>query len=305
ITVAKLGEAEVMADAGLQEILLAYPVVGDQKVRRLASLAERISLTVSVDSVSTAREIARAAKERGVRIGTLVEFDTGFGRCGLPIAQEAMSVVSEIVALPCLDFQGVLVYPGHFLVGPEERERLLETENERLRLLVELLQAEGLQCQVVSGGSTPTAYMAHRFVGINEIRAGTYIFNDGNEVGCGAATYEECAVSVLTTVVSTSVAGRAVVDGGSKTLSSDGLLTGNRTGYGYVREDAQMVLETLSEEHGQLDVSRATRRVAVGDRLRIVPNHVCPCVNLHESVYGVEGETVVVEWRVDARGRVR
>jgi D-serine deaminase-like pyridoxal phosphate-dependent protein len=189
--------------------------------------------------------------------------------------------------------------------GACERERLIAEENATLARLFRLLDAAGIEHPLVSGGNTPAAYSSHRFQGVTEIRPGTYVFNDKNTVCAEAATYQDCALTVLTSVVSTSVSGKAMVDAGSKTLSADSLLSGDRQGFGYVLEDPGISVEGLSEEHGHLDVTRASRPLRLGDKLRIVPNHVCTCVNLHDVLYGVEGDKVVCEWNVAARGRVR
>jgi D-serine deaminase-like pyridoxal phosphate-dependent protein len=305
ITVAKVGEAEVMAAAGLDDILIVYPLVGRAKWDRVAVLAQRTRVTVAVDSFEAAEGLASAVRDGGACVGLMLEFNTGFGRCGLPIEESSLGVLDRIRALPGLEWRGILVYPGHIMGTASGRERMLEAENETLRRLFALLDAARIECPVVSGGNTPAAYLSHRFHRVTEIRPGTYIFNDKNTVCAEAATWDDCALAVLATVVSTSVAGKAIIDAGSKTLSGDGLLTGDRQGYGHVIEDPAIVIEDLSEEHGHLDVRRARRRLRVGDRLRIVPNHVCPCVNLHDTLYGVEAEDVVVEWTVAGRGKVQ
>lgn len=305
ITVAKLGEAEVMVDGGIEDVLIAYPLYGEDKWRRLMSLAGRAQITINLDSVEIARAISDRAKEAGVRLKMLVEFDTGMKRCGLPVEPDSMSVVKQILDLPALEFQGVLIYPGHFLEDPEERTRLLHLENEMMSNLVDWFAAESIPLPTLSASSTPTAYMSHLFTGITEIRPGTYIFNDKNTVCCQAATYDDCAVSVLTTVVSNRVPGRAVIDGGSKTFSSDRLLSGDNVGFGYVVEDPQVEVVYLSEEHGHFGMDRATTRFEVGDRVRVIPNHVCACINMHDKIYGVQGEDVVAEWQVLGRGKVQ
>ncbi len=305
ITVAKLGEAEVMVQAGLADILIAYPIVGREKAARLAALAERASLMVSLDSEEAVRGISRSAQERGVRVGVLVELDVGFRRCGLQRPEEAVALARLIQDLPNVDFRGLMFYPGHFMVSEPERRRLLEDVNVRLRRFYEAFDRAGLLIAIVSGGSTPTAYSSHEFAGVTEIRPGMYIFNDRTMVGLGVARLEDCALSVLVTVVSTSVSGRAIVDGGSKTFSNDRYRAGDGRGFGLVREDPEAEVEALSEEHGHLDISRSLRRYRVGERLTIIPNHVCTVMNLHDEVYGVRGDQVEAVWRVAARGRVR
>jgi D-serine deaminase-like pyridoxal phosphate-dependent protein len=158
---------------------------------------------------------------------------------------------------------------------------------------------------VVSGGSTPTAYESGLFQHVNEVRPGTYIFNDRNTVAISAASLNDCALSVVVTVVSTAVSGHAVVDGGSKTFSYDRFQGGDGSGFGIVREDPAAAVERFSEEHGHLNISRSERSYRVGDRLSIIPNHVCTTVNMHDEIYGLRGEQVEAVWRVAGRGKLR
>jgi D-serine deaminase-like pyridoxal phosphate-dependent protein len=302
ITVAKLGEADVMAAAGLEDICIVYPLVGDAKWRRLLALAERARISVALDSEPLARQIAWRAIARGVTVGVRAEFDTGFGRCGMPIGERSVEAAARIRDLPGLRWEGISLYPGHITATRAERGPLIERENETLARLFTMLDARGIPYPVVSGGNTPAAFLSHLCTGVNEIRPGTYIFNDNNTVSAESAEYADCAATVLATVVSTSVAGHAIIDAGSKTLSSDRLRRGE--GYGHVLEHPGITLGGLSEEHGHLELPPGTT-LTVGDRLRIVPNHVCTCMNLHDRVWGVQRDTVVEEWRVAARGQVR
>lgn len=304
ITVAKLGEAEVMAAAGLTDILIAYPIFGELKWRRLVSLAERATITVAMDSLEIARAISAHAVEHGVSVGIRVEFDTGFHRCGLPISNRSIEITKRVRELPGLRWDGIQLYPGQIMGTRASRETSIPAENETIQKLLELLAANRIECPVVSGGNTPAAYECHRFKGVTEIRPGTYIFNDRNTVDAEAATYSQCAATVLATVITTSVEDKAMLDAGSKTLAADTLLSGARTGYGYIPDDPGLVLEDLSEEHGHLDLRGATRTWRLGDRVRIVPNHICPCINLQDQVYGVRGTEVVEVWSVAGRGKL-
>jgi D-serine deaminase-like pyridoxal phosphate-dependent protein len=156
----------------------------------------------------------------------------------------------------------------------------------------------------VSGGSTPTLFESHRIAGLNEIRPGTYIFNDKNTVASGACSYQDCAASILVTVVSTAVSGQIIVDGGTKTFSSD-QFTGVGRGFGHVAELPGAVFKQMNEEHGYIDVRGARRTCRHGERLQIVPNHVCAAVNLHETIYGVRGDVVEETWCVEGRGKLQ
>ena len=305
ITVAKLGEAEVMLKAGLQDLLIAYPIVGPTKTKRLAELALRAMVTVSLDSEAAARGISEAMVKRGAEVGVLVELDVGFGRCGVANENDALSLAQKISSLPGLEFKGLMFFPGHFGVAPDDRAVLRKQVNEFLDRCYEAFERAGLPFAIVSGGSTPSRYESEFFHGVNEVRPGTYIFNDRSTVGVSAATIDDCALSVLVTVVSTSVSGRAVIDGGSKTFSSDTYHAEHGRGFGLIKEDPAADIERLSEEHGHLNVSRSPRKYTVGERLMIIPNHVCTTVNMHDEIYGVCGEEVETVWQVAGRGKVR
>lgn len=305
ITVAKVGEAEVMAAGGLRDILIAYPVVGAQKVARLAALAKTVNITVALDSREAAEGISAGVVAAGVTIGVLVEINTGFGRCGVTIGPDAVALAQYVQSLPGLRFRGVMVYPGRFLTDASQREVLLADERQKCQAILDDFHAAGIPIDVFSGGSTPSAPMSERIPGVTEIRPGTYIYNDMNTVGTGVCALEDCAASVLVTVVSTAVPGRAMIDGGSKTFSSDRLRAGLEGGFGYIREDPTALLAGFSEEHGHLDISKSSRTYRVGDRLRVIPNHVCAMINLHCEVFGVRGDHVEVVWNVEGRGKLR
>jgi D-serine deaminase-like pyridoxal phosphate-dependent protein len=305
ITVAKLGEAEVMLNAGITDMLIAYPIVGPEKTTRLARLAERASLTVSLDSEEVARGLSEATTREGTKIGILIEMDVGFGRCGISHEADVLALARKIADMSGLEFRGLMFFPGHFGVAPDERVAMRVQVNDFLKQTLEVLSDAGLPVAIVSGGSTPTAYEGSFFYGVNEVRPGTYIFNDRNTVAISACTLDDCALSVLVTVVSTAVSGHAVVDGGSKTFSYDHFQGGDGRGFGIVKEDPGAEIERFSEEHGHLNLQRSERRYRVGDRVSIIPNHVCTTVNMHDEIYGVRGERVEEIWRVEGRGKVR
>lgn len=305
ITVAKIGEAEVMLEAGITDMLIAYPIIGKGKAEKLAELATRANISVSLDSVEVAKAISDEAKKNDARIGILVEMDVGFHRCGVTTEDEVWNIARSVADLPGLEFKGLMFFPGHLQVPEKERAELRVAVNDFLSRALAKLEDAGLPVEIVSGGSTPTAREGHLFTGVNEIRPGMYIFNDRNMLAVGVATIEDCALSVVTTVVSTSVPGRAIVDAGSKTLSSDRHEAANGRGFGMVKTDPDADVERLSEEHGNLNISRSTRAYRVGERLEIIPNHVCSTVNMHNQIYGVRGERVESVWEVAGRGKVQ
>jgi D-serine deaminase-like pyridoxal phosphate-dependent protein len=216
LTVAKTSEAEVMMRASPPELLIAYPVLGDAKTGRLVKLADQTKVTVSVDSIPVARELAAAAKKAGVRLGILIELDTGLHRVGLTAGEALRQLALMVAESPALRFEGLAFYPGHVKAADPVGGATLLSSERVLRTAIATLDHLGLNPQVVSGGSTPAMAMSHWLPSMNEIRPGTYIFNDRNTVFSGACTWEDCAASVVTTVVSTSVPGRVILDGGSK-----------------------------------------------------------------------------------------
>ena len=316
ITVAKLDEAEVMIDAGLDDLLIAYPIVGPTKTRRLADLAQRATITVSLDSETAARGISAALAERGVQssaggthssgnnVNILVELDVGFGRCGVSNETEALKLAQTVSSLSGLNFEGLMFFPGHFGVDPDQRKVLTAQVNELLDRCLNTFAKSHIPLHTISGGSTPSGYESHLLHGMNETRPGTYIFNDRNTAGVAAASLDDCALSVLVTVVSTSVSGHAAIDGGSKTFSSDRYQAEDGRGFGLVKDDPAVEIERFSEEHGHLNIVRSEHRYKVGDRLAVIPNHVCSTVNMHDEIYGVRGERVETIWRVAGRGKV-
>jgi D-serine deaminase-like pyridoxal phosphate-dependent protein len=163
----------------------------------------------------------------------------------------------------------------------------------------------GIEVRIVSGGSTPTLFHSHQLTGLNEIRPGTYIYNDMNTVRSGACSLDDCAASILVTVVSTARSGQMIIDGGSKTFSSDLPMNAPERIFGRVVEAPECVFHTMNEEHGFIDISHAGRAFSIGDRVRIIPNHICPAVNLHERVYGMRNDEVEQVWEVEGRGKLQ
>ncbi|HZT31166.1 MAG TPA: alanine racemase [Bryobacteraceae bacterium] len=302
LTVAKVGEAEVMLRSEPPDLLLAYPLFGRQKLARLMQVARRTRVTVSLDDPTAAAELAAAARQAAVEVGVLAEMDVGMGRVGVDPGSEVVELARRVAGLPFLRFEGVAFFPGH--INPSLEDGQIERLAETVGQVVQSVRAAGLEVRIVSGGSTPLLYHSHRIRGMNEIRPGTYIFNDRNTALWGGCALADCAATILTTVVSTARPGQVVIDAGSKTLSSD-LAVNGAEGYGQVVEAPAAVVRRLNEEHGYVDIREVSGTWKIGDRLHIIPNHVCVTVNLQESVYGIRGETVEQVWEVEARGKVR
>ncbi len=306
LTVAKVGEAEIMARCGERGLLVAYPVWGERKWKRLAEIAMRIPVTVALDSLDCAQGLHRHASSAGARIGVLVEADLGMRRCGAPSDGAAAKLAQSISRLPALRLEGVLFYPGHVIPAlPRGRSDLDELARQVERLLARF-RRDGLPTGVVSGGSTPSLYHSHQLPGLTEIRPGTYVFNDCTQVAMGSCGWDDCAATVQVTVVSRPAADRAVIDGGSKTFTSEPLRPSGGTTYGRVLDLPGAEFRRMNEEHGMIDLRGCEGpRPRIGDRLRIVPNHVCVTVNMHELAHGVRGEAVEEWWPVEARGKIR
>ncbi|MBY0372563.1 MAG: alanine racemase [Bryobacteraceae bacterium] len=304
LTVAKTGEAEVMTASGTPDLLIAYPTVGARKLARVAALARSTQVTMSLDSLEVAQALSDAASAAQVQIGVLVEIDVGLNRVGVTIGPDLTTLLTTVIKLPSLRFEGLAFYPGQVKKLDAEGEAEITAIASRLDQALALVRASGIECRIVSAGSTPTWNHSHGMSGVNEIRPGTYIFNDRNTVLSGACHWADCAASILTTVVSTARPGQAIIDGGSKTFSSDRLANSTEVTFGALVEDREARFHKMNEEHGFVDISQCSRAFRVGDRLRFIPNHICVAMNLHEQVYGIRGDQVEEVWRVEARGKL-
>jgi len=303
LTVAKVGEAEVFA-AICDDLLLAYPIVDPAKARRLAAVAEGRTVRVAVDSEFAVRVLAEAARERGVTFGLLADLDVGFGRTGCMTPAETARLGRAIAETKGVRFDGLFLYPGH-VGGPYEGQvKTMGPVSERVGEALGLLKADGLEAKVVSGGSTPSLMQSHLDPHLTEVRPGTTVYNDVNTLAGGYCELADCATRVAATVVSTAVAGQVVIDAGSKTLTSDRCGPDPGRGMGLVVEYPDALIRGLNEEHGMVDVSRCGRSPRIGERVTIVPNHVCPCVNLHDLFWWTEDGETARAMPVDARGRV-
>ena len=292
ITCQKLGEAEIMADAGLSDILLTFNIIGAAKLARLKALADRITLSVVADSAYAVGGYAETFANGSAPMTVLVECDTGMGRCGVQIPHEALTLARQIDAAPGLHFGGLMTYPP--AGRPEEAA-------DWLRAARSLLSDAGLPPERISSGGTPDLW-PRAFAGIaTEHRPGTYIYMDRSMIERGTCTVEDCALSVLATVVSAPAPGRIVVDAGSKTLSSD---TMGMQGFGLLPAFPEARIGSLSEEHGVIDVSACAKAPGIGEKILIIPNHACVVTNLFDHVHLIAADGAVERVRVDARGRV-
>jgi D-serine deaminase-like pyridoxal phosphate-dependent protein len=301
LTVAKTGEAEVFHEAGVPRLLLHYPALHPDKCERLARIAaDGCELSVAVDSVAAAERLSAALVRHGARAELLVELDVGLHRTGEQDAAAALALAQRLAELPSVEIAGISCYPG-FCHGDRETIRgLLAPVDAFLRETRDAFAGAGLRCDRISGGSTPARYLTHETC-VNELRAGTYSLLDRNEYEPDGGR-DACALWIQVTVVSDRVPDQIVVDAGSKTLTSDDHPDGE---HGEVYELPDARVHTLNEEHGYVDVSGVADRPAVGDRLRLIPNHACGCVNLHDGMLGVRSGVVERVIEISARGLVR
>ena len=293
ITCQKLGEAEVMVDGGLDDILISYNILGEEKVGRLGRLLQRAQITVAADNPTTIAGLAPAGEIARRPLGVVIECDTGRKRAGVETAREAIELARQVKESPHLSFQGFLFYPTE--QSWPQTQRFFDEAKEGLRAL-------DLEARIVSTGGTPNLVNLGGLEGATEHRAGTYIFNDRMMLACGAASPEDCALNVYATVVSRAAPERGILDSGSKTLTAD--TGGLNDGFGLILEYPQAKIAAFAEEHGFLDLSRSNARPKVGEVVRVVPNHVCVVVNMVDRLIAVRGDKVVDVLPVAARGRL-
>jgi D-serine deaminase-like pyridoxal phosphate-dependent protein len=303
VTCATPHEAEVMS-AVCDDVLVAYPPVGALRARRLVDLPDHVRLTVALDSRQAIDDLAAAARVTGREVGVYVEVDVGMHRVGVDASAEAIALARAVVAAAPLEFAGIAFYPGHIRENVDTQDDHLRRVGERCEQITTELRRAGVDPRVVSGGSTPTMWRTHEIRCVTEYRPGTYIYNDRTTALIGACSWDDCAATVLATVVSTAVGGQAVIDAGTKALGREPLRgTSAEGGFGSLLEHPEVVVKSMSEEHGILDLSATTWTPVVGERVRVIPNHVCIVVHLNDVVYGVRGDAVETAWPVDARGR--
>ncbi|MGI6604620.1 MAG: amino acid processing protein [Firmicutes bacterium] len=301
ITCAKLAEAEVMAEHGFDDILIAYTLLGQEKLDRLKRLHERIRIITIADSLTVARGLASVGT-REHPLPVLIEIDTGTHRGGRQPGEDALGFARELSQFDTLSLKGIFTYGGRpHSLERQDLETKARAETELLRQTAALLKKNGFTMEVISSGSTPSTFVLDQLKGVTEIRPGNYIFFDRAALALGIAEENDCALRVLATVVSVPLPGYATIDAGSKTLSSDPAYLGE--GFGQLVGMPDVELVKLNEEHGYLRFNPATRELEVGDRVEVIPNHACVLPNLSGVIYGVRGDWLEKEIPVEARGK--
>jgi len=309
ITCAKIDEAQVMIDAaGAKDVFIANIIVGKEKIQKLLTLNQKCKASAAVDSVEAAKPISDAAVVQRMKIPILIKVDVGLKRTGVLPRKPAVELAKKIMEMPGLQLSGIYTHEGQVYgasdynqvsqIGIESGQTMVET--------AEMMRDAGIETETVSVGSTPSAKISCTVSGITETRPGTYVFNDHYQIKLGVVEEKDCALTILATVIWITNAadrGRAVIDAGTKSFFSD--KSAAFGAYGMVKGMPHVILERAYEEHGVLKIDPSAGELKIGDKVEIIPNHVCPAVNLFDELIGVRNDDVEVTWKVTARGKLK
>lgn len=305
LTVAKLGEAEVMVDAGFEDLFVAYPLIGEAKLARLVALLERASLRFEVDTLEGATAASDYLARRGRRVEVVVSVDGGAGRSGAATPEAAIELAERVATMPGLELVGVMNYGNAYGTSdPAEQAAIGRREGEMAVGIATSMRERGLRADVVTVGSTPTARHAVTIAGVTELRSGVYAFQDLKQVSLGPATLDDCALTVLATVVSHARPDRYVLDAGIKALAGEDYGWGT---WGRPQDRPDLAITRATEEHGVIELPAGAPDPGwrIGERVRIIPNHACGATNMQDELVAIDGDRVIERWRVIGRGRVR
>ena len=303
LTVAKISEAEVFVAAGIDDVFIAFPIWGERKLDRLCALARRARLTVSVDSAAALEGLSLAAVANDVQLSVRLEVDTGFERCGLQTPAESVALARRVTDCPGLRLDGLMSFAGQSYEerGDDSIRRVAKDDATILLRHAQELREHGIPVAAISVGGTPTARHAADIDGVTEIRPGTYVLSDRDQVALGWGDVHGCALTVMTTVVSRPTPTRAVIDAGTKAFSSD--LAGDDRLWGLVVGHPELRLTRLTEEHGIVELLSDVE-LPIGSLLEVVPNHACGTLNMHDAAVITRGDRVVDVWPITARGKL-
>lgn len=304
ITVAKLGEAEVMADKGIEDIFIAYPIYGDEKRERIIRLLKKAKIRISLDSKEVTDFLSDVAIQAREEIEILVEVNTGLDRCGLSATDKITALSEYVKNKKGLIFKGLMAYSGT-VYKFKRREDQKNNAVFQYGILVKnkkALNRKGLDCDVISTGSTPSVEYEKDLGEITELRPGGYVFNDRNHIAIGHADKKSCAAMILTTVVSKPEQNRAIIDAGSKTFGADAVL-GGESGFGLIC-DKDLVITKLNEEHGIISSDKKIK-LDIGEKIRVIPNHICAAVNNFKKFYLVKEGKIIKEISISAQGKIQ
>jgi len=305
ITVAKTGEAEVMADAGIDDIFIANEVVGEYKLERIFRLNQRIRIALGVDHFNQAKQLSAKFAGSCKPIEVMIDIDTGDARTGVKPGNPTLSLTKDIIRLPGIKFRGIFTHDGHSYGAKniDEVQEIFKKSQQDMLQTANLLRNQGIEVNEISIGSTPSFLVGDIFSGITEIRPGTYIFMDVAQ-GNLLKDFERCALTVLATVTNRPTLYRVVVDAGTKSLTAfiRGPGVCQTKGHGLLKSNTKIHLESLSDEHGVF-TAPSDQEYPIGNKLQIIPNHACPTCNLYDYIYGIDYGNVVDKWKISARGK--
>ncbi len=298
ITCAKLGEAEVMVESGIRDILIANQIIGKEKIARLAALARHADVIVAVDTASNLADLSEAAQAYGAIVGVVVDVDVGMGRCGVRSAEAALALARSAAASKNIRFRGVMGYEGHcvFIQDRDERTAKCLQANAMLVEAAEAIRGAGMDVEIVSGGGTGTYDITGDYPGITEIEAGSYVFIDARYAG--VVDVFKPALSVLATVISRPERDLAIIDAGHKTFTTE-------FGMPSAKGIRGVELVSLSEEHGKIRLGTDAPDLTPGDKIEFIPSHGCTTINLHDFYFGIRGARLETVWKIAARGKIR
>lgn len=303
ITCSKLGEAEVFAESGFKDILLAYPLIGEDKLERLGRLIEKgVQIRTIVNSKSGGEALSRLGCRMGCQIEVLLDVDGGMNRGGVKPGNAALALAEEIRDYEGIKIAGIEYFDGDIYSAKTEDEMMehILREKQDITGTAELLEQNGFTMDIRSGGSSFSSKYPQYLKGLTEVRPGNCIFNDCAQLYKGMIGEEQCALRVLVTVVSKIDDCHFIVDGGTKTFSSD--RSGDRDGYGYIIGHPDAALWKMNEEHGFIQ-SEKVLDIQIGDKLEIIPNHSCQQANLFSRFYGIRNDKVECIIQTEARGK--
>ena len=302
VTAAKLGEAEVMADNGINDIFVAYPLIGEDKLRRLYALSQRIHVSTLVNSVEGATALSDYFEKNGKTVDVLIEIDGGLNRGGLGVGQKALEFAEKIRDAKGLQIKGLMYYGGliYNSHNTDDVKYYARKEHDDLVETAALLSEHGFAMEVLSAGSSYSGKYPELLEGITEIRSGHYIFNDCSQLDVGLATPDQCALNVITTVVAKPDEHTVICDMGTKTLTSDGCHY--RKGYGYIIDYPEIEIYALNEEHAFLR-TEGINPLKIGQKIAVIPNHACVVTNLTEKIYGFRDGRLERMIDIDARAK--
>lgn len=305
VTCAKVSEAEVMVnDAGVEDVLIAYPTIGDHKIERLVALQGKARVTVAVDSLEGAQLISRSLAKLGADLDIYIEVNTGQNRSGVMVGDDTIAFALKMMTIPHLNLTGIMTHEGHANSSePHEIEEIALAAGRAMIDTAEHIRAHGIELPHISVGSTPAALYTPTIGGVTEMRPGTYVFNDNSAFRFGRLGVNDCAARFVATVVSRPTRNRCTLDTGSKSLAMDP--SRSHTGHGYIVGHPDVVIAKLSEEHGVCEIPDGEPGFEVGDRVEIIPNHICPTVNLMNELFIARDGKIVDTWTIGARGMVR